>query len=123
MNDRFKFRVWCDMHERFMLMRETTIQLDATDSLECCTVEQCTGLKDKKGSLIFEGDIMKVYHFRDYTGCDRYMFKEIVWNTDKGCYYFKSRGETHSTLWVLLDNSDCKVIGNIHENPELLEDK
>jgi len=67
-------------------------------------VMQYTGLKDKNGKEIYEGDICKevltgeVKYYRN-----RFMIfsKESVWNV----------------------NEQCEVIGNIYENPELLTDK
>lgn len=78
--------------------------------------EQCTGLKDKKGNLIYEGDILQ----------DRNGIKaEVVWSyshacfgIDEGCGEVIEFGEC-----LCLCPMSCEVIGNIHENPELLGEK
>lgn len=82
---------------------------------------RCTGMKDKNGRLIYKGDIIKVHHFVDYTGCDRYMYKEVVWRESTAQWYFKSQGKEHNQLYVLLKNTNCEVVGNIYENKGLLE--
>ena len=96
------------------------------------TVGQFTGLTDKNGNEIYEGDILRgdKYPF-NCDGVDNY-FAEIVWSDDVCGFYritIKNpnstvRGTSHGN-WEQLDIDDIKsfeVIGNIHDNPELLKD-
>jgi hypothetical protein len=71
------------------------------------TVEQFTGLLDKNGEEIYEGDVV------DYLGI---RFK-IIFHC--GAFGYKYFGDFH---WLVnFDKTQLKIIGNIFENPELLE--
>ena len=96
------------------------------------SIGQFTGLYDKNGKEIYEGDILRgdEYPF-NCDGVDNY-FAEIVW-ADNVCGFYRLthknpnstvRGISHGN-WEQLDEDNIKsfeVIGNIHDNPELLKD-
>ncbi|EAG8523443.1 hypothetical protein E0D96_02590 [Listeria innocua] len=82
------------------------------------TVSQFTGLTDENGKKIFEGDIVEIIEIDAFGNLD--------WNRLKGKVMF-SEG-----AWLVTDNrsfaiplwseiNEIKVIGNIYENPELME--
>lgn len=82
------------------------------------TVSQFTGLKDKNGKKIFEGDIVEIIEIDAFGNLDwnrlkgKVMFSEGAWLvTDNGSFAIP--------LWSEIN--EIEVIGNIHENPELLE--
>ena len=85
------------------------------------TVEQFTGLLDKNGKKIFEGDII-----RELDGGMDGIPRMVRWDEDRmefkcplvrkhWCY-----GYNDVSLW-LMQSKNTEVIGNIHDNPELLE--
>lgn len=76
---------------------------------------QSTGLKDRNNVEIFEGDIVKMA--KDVYSEPTYY--EVVRHRG-GAYRFESK-QHGCELW--LRHTDCEVVGNVYENPELLEDK
>ncbi len=79
------------------------------------TVGQCTGLKDKAGKLIYEGDI--VIATKKAVDC------RFIIDFDYGSFGARHIGTNtwHSSSTVSFFELVFKIIGNIHENPELLE--
>lgn len=82
------------------------------------TVCQYTGLTDKNGKKIFEGDIVKQYADTTELGKDLYYFYKIEWNKDYG--YFEGAEIFSGETFLFPDLEDCEVIGNIFDNPDLL---
>ena len=85
---------------------------DYVDFLDWETVGQYTGLKDKNGKEIYEGDIISANDMLN----DFIIFKDGGFNLDGG-------ESSENLLYQLEYYGNPEVIGNIYENPELLEDK
>lgn len=82
-------------------------------SVDPSTVCQCTGIKDKNGNLIWENDIVS------YCDCTKEDYV-ISWEQNKACFEYQQ----YSCSMMNFDElSSCEVevIGNVFDNPELLE--
>lgn len=78
---------------------------------------QYTGLKDKNSMEIYEGDIVQWQHFQDNENGVVY-WEDYMWNVAN--FYFASQDNPGDAF---SERVSFEVIGNIHENPELLGKK
>lgn len=85
--------------------------LDMLNGVYMEAVMQYTGLKDKNGKEIWEGDIVKWETFKG--------IGEVFWDSDNAWWGLRDHDGEGS--WLSGSNSVCEVIGNIYENPDLLE--
>ena len=137
MEDRFKFRVWAKPHEPtktegyyvddadYMVMTpDGEVQIEYycdngydgyIESFEQdeVIIEQCTGLKDKNGKLIYEGDIFEADVLNSFDG-DELIGKrirgQVAYYTDGTCFTF--------ARYTPFELGQIEVIGNIHEDED-----
>ena len=88
------------------------------------TVGQYTGLKDKNGKRIFEGDIVHILGNQDVEDWKNVDYNALIAFIDGGFCAIDGTIEEHAFRRYALARMDfdLEVIGNIHDNPELLED-
>jgi uncharacterized phage protein (TIGR01671 family) len=90
--------------------------------VDCETIGQYTELNDKNGKKIFEGDILKIYPDCDYS--EDYGISKVYSYNGIPCVDYRG-DDFDSTALGFINDYNCdaafEVIGNIHDNPELLE--
>lgn len=140
MNDRFKFRVWdkkkkewlnpsiigINLNGEIIAPDDTYLNHNPTDLV----LTQCTGLKDKNGKLIFEGDIL-TYEF-EYEGENRRIYQKVSWTKWQPGFHLetygshlKEQGGSGGALHCMLTNIPYQlgyeeICGNVYENPKLV---
>lgn len=102
MHDRFKFRVWDKESQKYHNGMEVFDYMRGVLSHDKYVMEQCTGLKDKNGKRIYEGDIIEDDNTKNDTGV-------VVWNRAG----FKVKMYRYNQIVNIKKN--IRVIGNIHE--------
>lgn len=110
---KIKFRAW-DWENKVMLNFKFGLEGLSLENREVCDVMQFTGLTDKNGKEIYEGDIVKMKTGGDYTELREVIFEE-------GAFRFNDQKTPHAGF--IYSNKETEVIGNIYQNPELLNEK
>lgn len=85
------------------------------------TAGQYTGLTDKNGTKIFEGDIVRAVLPKS-NAISEFVWPNMVVGFSKGAFT-AMRGRYCTPLYSFAPAVELEVIGNIYDNPELMEDK
>ncbi len=141
-NDRFKFRFWDIENKKFYTPKsqdewigvdDTGIylyerdysnikeQVEVTDVTKYYEINQSTGLKDKNGNLIYEGDIIKIDGFN--IGAVVFWRNQFCFESVNPNITQNERGHFNWEAFCKTDHSNYipEIIGNIYGSPELLE--
>ena len=112
-----KFRAWVDFNDEFVYLNEfgdfdgkyESFSWEYIQALE--TMEQFTGLYDKNGKEIYKGDIIlnPLYEEPYIVEYSENLAGYAGWGDDRACGCY------------LITDEDIEIIGNIHENPELIK--
>ena len=108
--------------------------IDATDSASLSpyntkfgddvVIEQFTGVSDSKGTKIFDGDILRANtgrRWEDGTIIHYPQYVQVIYNTKKARFEILGKlGDSHKALNEVFERCRAVVVGNIHNNPELL---
>lgn len=135
--DRFKFRAKRIDNNEFaygflcFIFRDVCrIYCSQEDKFYDCatkTLGQCTGIKDEDGKLIYDGDIVECFFdYFDGNFSEKRVVGPVVWYA--ASWKVKEKGNHWDLVDAGFDEKNLqadyvKIIGNIHENPELLQEK
>ena len=119
-----KFRIWYYDQKKFDNNVELKDFKRYSFPLHWCCVQQYTGMKDKNGKEIYEGDVVKTVdgiskldiEFAEYT------HGEVKWLREGVEVCQEHVGATRLSVFSKCDccPADLEIIGNIYETPELL---
>ena len=143
MNDRFKFRIFDKIHNRFLCTdkqkriifdyENKEINVLENEENSCwlhipfdeCEILQCTGLKDKNGTLIYEGDIVRYTEYEIDDIEPEWEYTEIVWgeNHDYPAFDLKTHNFDCNGLSEIFNcGYTIEVLGNIYENKKRIKE-
>lgn len=91
------------------VLDDKTNRISGTD-VDPSTLGECTGLRDKNGKLIFEGDIISFVEIPE-------KYYVAKWDKENACFYF----DRDVYVKACFAPQHGIIVGNIHDNPELLE--
>ena len=143
MQDRFKFRCFNKFENKMFDVRSMSyingivkrIEVQGEESLlifdewekniDNTILMQCTGLKDKNGKLIYEGDIVRYAEYEIEEIEPEWEYTEIVWGGkyDYPAFDLKKHNfDSNGLSEIIACGWTIEVMGNIYENKDLIND-
>jgi uncharacterized phage protein (TIGR01671 family) len=126
--DKWRYGYLCrdNIFDCYIIQENKPVKCNVSWNINPETVGQFTGLLDKNGVKVFEGDILKVLHF--ISGKRKnYLYHLIRWEDKNFEFRAVNLGELNEEVkqgsppLCVYNRKSFEVIGNIHDNPELLE--
>lgn len=135
MKREIKFRAWDGLEMIRMATDESLdsfflhIQIKADIFDKKCELMQFTGLKDKNGKEIYEGDILRTINHFDIDNNPVYLHHKVVYDAERAVFNAINLNNGNDLLttngncflYVALKSVLIEVVGNIYETPELLK--
>ena len=111
MSREIKFRAWDGVLDRMCSWEEVRHVFSLIVNDKNYDLMQFTGLRDKNGREIYEGDILRFF-FDD----EEFHTCPVSWNAEMSAYVLAEY--VPEDMWV--ERCEYEVIGNVHESPELV---
>jgi uncharacterized phage protein (TIGR01671 family) len=139
MNREIKFRTWNPDDKRmeyplvFAICSNGKLQplikcSDNNRAYKDYPLMQYTGLKDKNGKEIYEGDIVNIGIINGsgklpYDGKEKERIVQVIWSEFRSSFAIKFNENANTDLFNYARNGkEFEIIGNIFENPELIQE-
>lgn len=119
MNGEIKFRVWDNVGYMSSPFTLTDIQFKKIGFGSGCPVMQYTGLKDKNGVEIYDGDVL--LHFGRFKRICEYQDGAFGYKADLDFGFISYNSNAYNLGLAESVITKAEVIGNIYQNPELLK--
>lgn len=115
-NRQIKFRAWNELPDRSgeMVTEENSGLTSAQILDRFSNVMQFTGLKDRNGVEIYEGDVVWLQNMK------KKFVGPVVFDPNKG-FQAKIAKSAEVAVGFSFHLKNCNVVGNIHQNPELIK--
>ena len=117
MDNRFRFRAWDAKNYKYLFDIQNKKSFQEILNNNDFEIEKCTGFKDANGVLIYENDILQPTDGTDY-------HIVIFYDKDCGAYMLDTQDAMPEYLYEYIkkyQQLNLRLIGNVHENSELLE--